>query len=78
MQPLIQSYAKFRNFDWVNVYSRNDIVSGELKFYDVPNITGVRRVINLVDKDAAVPIVAHTDYWKNTLVWQELLSRIAP
>ena len=78
VQPLIQSYTKFRNFDWVNVYSRNDIVSGELKFYDVPNITGVRRVINLVDKDAVVPLVAHTDYWKNTLVWQELLSRIAP
>jgi len=78
VQPLIQSYTKFRNFDWVNVYSRNDIVSGELKFYDVPNITGVRRVINLVDKDAVVPLVAHTDYWKNTLVWKELLSRIAP
>ena len=36
VQPLIMSYPKFRKFKWINVFSRNDIVSGHLKFYDLP------------------------------------------
>jgi hypothetical protein len=33
---------------------------------------------NVVDKDAAVPIVAHVDYWKNPCIWRELRQQIAP
>jgi hypothetical protein len=36
VQPLIQSYPKFRKFPWINVYSRNDIVSGDLFLFDSP------------------------------------------
>jgi hypothetical protein len=83
VQPLIQSYAKFRKFKWINVFSRNDIISGALEFYDLHSI---RRQVplpdvavhNIVDKDAAVPLVAHVNYWHNETVWKELLSQIAP
>jgi hypothetical protein len=33
---------------------------------------------NVVDKDAAVPIVAHVDYWKNPCIWRVLRQQIAP
>jgi hypothetical protein len=82
VQPLIMSYPKFRKLKWINVYSRNDIVSGDLKFYDLPGyqddpVPDVA-VQNVKDRDAAVPLVAHVAYWKNKTVWTELLSAIAP
>ena len=78
VQPLIQSYAKFRTFPWVNVYSGNDIVSGSLQFYDLPDTSYKFNVENIPDPDAVVPLAAHVDYWKNDLVWQQLYARIAP
>jgi hypothetical protein len=36
VQPLIISYRKFRQLNWINVYSHNDIISGKLEFYDLP------------------------------------------
>jgi len=82
VQPLILSYPKFRKLKWVNVYSRNDIVSGDLKFYDLPGYQDdpvpAVAVQNIKDRDAAVPLVAHVAYWKNKTVWQTLLSQIAP
>jgi hypothetical protein len=82
VQPLIMSYPKFRKLKWINVYSRNDIVSGDLKFYDLPGyqddpVPDVA-VRNVKDRDAAVPLVAHVAYWKNKTVWRELLAQIAP
>jgi hypothetical protein len=78
VQPLIQDYVKFRKFPWINVYSRSDIISGSLKFYDVPGTHVPPGVQNLIDKDAVVPLVAHVDYWKNDLVWQQLLKHTKP
>ncbi len=90
VQPLIISYPKFRKLNWINVYSHNDIISGALKFYDLPGFqdpappgsTGPwpprEAVRNVIDKDAAVPIMAHVSYWKNKTVWNELLAQIAP
>ena len=82
VQPLIMSYPKFRKLKWINVYSRNDIVSGDLKFYDLPGYQDdpvpAVAVQNVKDRDAAVPLVAHVAYWKNKTVWNELLSAIAP
>jgi hypothetical protein len=82
VQPLIMSYRKFRQFKWINVFSRNDIVSGDLKFYDLPGyqddpVPDVA-VQNIKDRDAAVPLMAHVAYWKNKTVWTQLLSQIAP
>jgi len=83
VQPLIQSYRKFRKFKWINVFSRNDIISGPLEFYDLPGMLGLAplpnvAVHNVVDRDATVPLVAHVDYWKNRTVWNELLREIVP
>ncbi len=77
VQPLIQSYAHFRNFPWVNVYSRNDIICGALRFFDAPGVLPPLAVQNVVDRDCAVPLIAHVDYWKNDLVWQALLYNVA-
>jgi hypothetical protein len=82
VQPLIVSYPKFRKFKWINAFSRNDIVSGHLKFYDPPGYqnTPVSPVVvqNIKDRDAAVPLVAHVWPWKNKTLWLQLLSQIAP
>jgi hypothetical protein len=83
VQPLIQSYYKFRTLRWINVYSRNDIISGKLVFYDLNRMQKPREVPpfavhNVIDNDAAIPLVAHVDYWKNETVWNELFQQIAP
>jgi hypothetical protein len=83
VQPIIESYRKFRKFRWINVYSRNDVVSGKLIFYDLPDMQTPKEVPplavhNLIDPDNSVPLVAHVDYWKNELVWTELMQQIAP
>ena len=84
VQPLIQSYPKFRKptFKWINVHSGNDIISGPLTLYDVPGMQEKNNpssfaIKNVIDKDAAVPIVAHVDYWKNPCIWRELRQQIA-
>jgi len=85
VQPLITDYEEFRKFPWINIYSRNDIVSGKVELYDLPprgqteetqaliRKHGVQR---LRDVDAIVPLVAHVAYWKNTAVWEQLLAAI--
>ncbi|HVO56071.1 MAG TPA: hypothetical protein VMT51_00090 [Dongiaceae bacterium] len=80
VQPLIQSYAKFRpqEFRWINVRSGNDIISGPLTFYDLPGKPVPPAVEDVTDPDAVVPIVAHTDYWKNKTVWMKLYERVKP
>jgi hypothetical protein len=78
VQPLIMSYPKFRKLAWINVYSPNDIVSGSLKFYDLPGLEIFPAVTNIPDPDACVPLVAHVSYWNNSTVWQQLLGQIAP
>ena len=79
VQPLIQSYANFRKFPWINVFSRSDIICGRLKFYDVnPANSAVPRadfpVSNIPDPSAVVPLIAHVEYWKNPTLWNELLN----
>jgi hypothetical protein len=82
VQPLILSYRKFRKLNWINVYSRNDIISGPLTFYDLPGYQNApqppQAIRNVIDKDAAVPLIAHVAYWKNKKVWEELVSQIVP
>jgi hypothetical protein len=59
----LMGYPKFRKFKWINVFSRNDIVSGHLKFYDLPGYQDDPvppvAVQNIKDRDAAVRLVAH-------------------
>lgn len=85
VQPLITDYEKFRRFPWINVYSRNDIVSGKVELYDLPLKGQTEAVQELIrqhgvqrfrDLDAIVPLAAHVAYWKNTMVWEKLLAAI--
>ncbi len=68
VQPLIVNYPDYRKmtFDWVNIWSRADIISGDLSYYDDPAL--IRNVApcvqNRVDGQAWWElIVAHTKYF---------------
>jgi hypothetical protein len=81
VQPLIEDRAARDHIEWVNVFSRNDIISGSLDFYQFPDpvpdgVEQVRRVVNVKDEDALVPLIAHVEYWSNKKVWEELLPRL--
>ncbi len=68
VQPLIVNYPDYRKmtFDWVNIWSPADIISGALNYYDdpalIPNVAPC--VQNRVDGQAWIePIIAHTRYF---------------
>src|SRR6266567_4478833 len=91
VQPMIQHY-NYRPEEWVNLYSKSDIISGSLEFYDPPDehnanggaqfqIPGVlpemkKRVNNLPDPDARTPLAAHVEYWEGKLFADELVRGI--
>ena len=64
VQPMIQSYVSRPRF-WVNLSSPNDIISAPLRFYDAedPPEGGSRRVENVTDPDADLPLLGHNQYW---------------
>jgi hypothetical protein len=69
-QPMIRDYD-FRPDRWLNIYSWMDLFSAPLHFYDDPDNRKngeSKRVANLIDRQAWVPIVAHTAYWTNPLL----------
>src|SRR5262245_14547113 len=53
VQPMIQNYVSRPRF-WVNLFSRNDVISAALRFYDAedPAEGGTRRVENVEDMEA--------------------------
>lgn len=67
MQPLIASY-RHRPRHWINLWSPDDWISGELNFYDERGAEHPSRVINHVDPDAFLPGAAHNQYWDNPLL----------
>lgn len=87
VQPLVYDF-KFREFNWVNVYSSRDIISGSLEAYDYdpmerhgkhqpkPAPGGYLRVHNQKDAHARLPLLAHNEYWKNPRVWWVLRSHL--
>jgi hypothetical protein len=91
VQPMIMNYG-YRPFPWINVRSGNDIISGEVYLYDVdgknstdcaagkqvPSPAGAHLAVDVIDKDAAVALAAHVDYWKNKTVWEQLCKYVAP
>ncbi len=78
-QPLIQQ-EEFRQFDWVNIYSPNDIISGDLNFYDPPGARKrqlkIKQVTNLVDTQATTLLAAHVEYWENPLLFNILYDKL--
>ncbi len=84
-QPLIVSYGLYRprtpapGFEWVNIWSEMDIVSGELNYYDDPALPPNRPpcVQNMPDPHANIPIYAHVQYGNNPLLRQQLYRFVA-
>lgn len=89
VQPLIVDYPLYRplpppppavpppGFDWVNIWSHMDIISGELNYYDVQNdptrpLNHPPCVQNMPDYKAWVPLYAHVQYWNNPLLREQL------
>jgi len=79
LQPLVQAYLPFRNIKWINVYSKRDIVSGSLEFYDDKNdanYSPLCKVDNVEDLDAKIPLAAHIEYWDNRKLFDELYENL--
>jgi len=87
VQPMIRSLLVRSQVHWVNLYSPSDIISGALGFYELPPSVRAAapaavpdpqdvRVTNLVDPEAVTPLQAHTQYWSNALLAQELRRAI--
>lgn len=81
-QPLILD-PKFRDpekFDWINIFSYNDIISGHLEFFDPPSDSTTRKLINPVknfrDEEATTLLAAHVEYWDNPLVFRKLHEKL--
>ena len=76
VQPLIVDYDLYRpaSFKWVNIWSPQDVISGQLDYYDDPGRPAgdPKRVENMVDRDASVPVFAHVQYWNNRMLRQQL------
>lgn len=63
MQPLIVDYAyRPPSFQWINMWSPMDIISGALNYYDDPR-GGTNPVHNVINWAAWVPFYAHVQYW---------------
>lgn len=86
VQPLIQSYA-YRPTRWINIFSPADWISGSLEFYDDPVATSQseekrelraepERVQNRPDRNAFLPLAAHTGYWNHPGVGEALFEAI--
>lgn len=76
-QPMILDYDRFRSIPWVNIWSRADIISGDLDFYDDLAKSNGREVRNLVDKHATTPLLAHVEYWQNRLLYEQIYAGVA-
>lgn len=78
-QPLISDYR--HRPPWLNIYSKNDPISGALNYYDPIDNQDVPdpkcRVENLPDPQAWVPLIAHTQYWTNDLFVTKLREALS-
>ena len=77
LQPLISDYG-FRPFRWVNVFSRRDPIGGRLTFYDDSSqpLYRQRRVRNLPDRAAVLPLVAHLEYFSDPVLIRQLVRAL--
>lgn len=76
VQPMVVRDA-WRPERWINIWSARDWISGPLEYYDPPGESR-RRVCNVVDPDARIPLLAHVQYWTNPLLARCLAHAVAP
>jgi hypothetical protein len=76
-QPLIRSYQQFRaHLKWINLWSKMDIISGELNYYDVVPAGDPLHVKNMPDPGANIPFAAHVQYWDGELLGKVLYEAV--
>jgi hypothetical protein len=88
VQPMISDYRN-RPMEWINLWSKADIISGHLDFYDPPNALNAkhpehylhvranpRQVQNHIDPDAKTPLKAHIEYWDGKMLADQLYRGI--
>jgi len=76
-QPLIRSYDPFRKrLKWINLWSKMDIISGELNYYDVVPEDDPLHVDNKQDPDAHTFLAAHVQYWNGKLLAETLYEAV--
>jgi hypothetical protein len=60
----------------VNIWSPQDWVSGRLEYYDDPAEPDLRRIQNIQERRAAIPLLAHAQYWTAPSFSATLLAAI--
>jgi hypothetical protein len=88
VQPMITDYHN-RPQEWINLWSKADIISGPLDFYDPPNVANAKHpahylharmnpkgVQNKIDREAKTPINSHIQYWEGGLLAEYLYRGI--
>jgi len=63
---------------WVNIYSRWDIISGSLDYYDRKDRSNRNAVENIRDTKATTLLAAHVEYWRNDKLFETLVEALAP
>lgn len=82
VQPLIVNYDKYRpaTFEWINLWSPMDVISGALNYYDDPDgAPTIRQAVqNHIDPGAWVPFAAHVQYWHSKYFRSVLYNAVCP
>ena len=76
-QPLILDKAFRESLAWTNLWSRQDIISGSLDYYDDNDPTATWHVQNKEDPEARVPLYAHVQYWTSRSLASILYNAVA-
>jgi hypothetical protein len=63
---------------WVNIYSRWDIISGSLEYYDKKNRSNRHAVENIKDLNATTLLAAHVEYWRNDKLFETMIEALEP
>jgi hypothetical protein len=75
VQPLIEREALRPR--WVNIYSRWDIISGPLDYYDRRDRSNRNPVENVKDDKASTLLTAHVEYWRNPKLFETIVAALA-
>ena len=75
VQPLIEREELRPR--WVNIYSRWDIISGPLDYYDRRDRSNRNPVANLKDGKASTLLAAHVEYWRNPMIFEKIIESLA-
>ena len=61
---------------WINIYSRWDVIGGALDYYDLPDRSNSRPVVNEIDPDATTLLGAHVEYWTNPRLFEIIVAHL--